>query len=162
MPSIRHVLVHQVVLVGLGMVLRGISHPEIVEATGFTPRRLQKLITQANYLMDEHVADRRHAEKPSSPRAERLYRLERETPAWLVAEIGPPVRPTVRRGGTEARRDWRRAALALDDYRSAIGPKRFGTERLAPPADRSLRHVYAAALFAVRDMARHRVASLER
>jgi hypothetical protein len=115
----------------------GLSHAEIVDVTGNSPRRVQKLITQANYLMDEHLADRKHAERPSSPRAERLYRLEREAPQWLVGEIGPPVRPTVRKGGTGTRRDWRRAAPALDDYRSALGPGRFACGRQSAASRRS-------------------------
>jgi DNA-directed RNA polymerase specialized sigma24 family protein len=140
----------------------GLSHAEIVEATGASERRVQKLITEANNLIGEQLADRNHAETPLSPRARRLRELEQDPPGWLVAEIGSPIRPTVKRGGMEARRDWRRAALAVDDYRSAIGAERFSNARLDPPPERSLRRVYAAALFAVRDMDRHRGNELER
>jgi DNA-directed RNA polymerase specialized sigma24 family protein len=140
----------------------GLSHAEIVELTGASERRVQKLITEANHLIGEHLADRSYADTPSSRRAERLQWLEREPPAWLVAVIGPPIRPTVKRGGMEARRDWRRAALAIDDYRSAVGADRFFTDRLEPPAERSLRYLYAAALYAIRDMDRHRGTELER
>jgi hypothetical protein len=58
----------------------------------------------------------------ASPRAARLRELEDDPPKWLVEAIGkPPARTKSSSGVIVA---WRRAALAVDDYRKARGSER--------------------------------------
>ena len=60
-----------------------------------------------------------HERPVASPRAARLRELEDEPPEWLRAAIGRPVTRNRSNGG--ALSVWRRAALAIDDYRREFG-----------------------------------------
>jgi hypothetical protein len=50
------------------------------------------------------------------------------------------------------RRAWRRAAIALDDYRGAAGPDRFDAQFDAPIGDAELSRVRQIALRAVENL----------
>src|SRR4051812_33057760 len=114
----------------------GLHHGEISEITGDSPTRVAQLIAQANMRIYEHLEDRAFETEELSPRARRLWELERDQPRWLTSRIGRAPQST-RRGTSqnEKRRAWRRAALALDDYRTAIGHRRFEEAAEVPPAD---------------------------
>jgi len=58
---------------------------------------------------------------PRSMRAARLQELEDDPPPYLLSAIGRPPRPDLRGGGEHLRLEWRRIALAVDDYRAAHG-----------------------------------------
>jgi hypothetical protein len=107
----------------------GYSRQDIAEVTGDSPTRVGHLVAQASEQVDELLAAERRQRQPASPRADRLWELEHDTPDWLVEALGPQARADRKLGGAqELRRSWRRAAIALDDYRSSVGPDGF--ERL--------------------------------
>jgi DNA-directed RNA polymerase specialized sigma24 family protein len=105
----------------------GLRQTEIGEITGDSSTRVQQLISRANFEIYEVLDERAHAtDGASSPRAARLWELERSPPSWLSARIGRLPRSSRRAiGQSIQRRAWRRAALALDDLRTAVGSDRF-------------------------------------
>jgi DNA-directed RNA polymerase specialized sigma24 family protein len=128
----------------------GLRHSDISEITGDSPTRVQQLITRVNDQIHEQLAERMHADDRFSPRAERLWQLETQTPAWLTGRIGKVPRHSRRTSGTtEARRAWRRAAIALDDYRTATGPAPFDELLDAPARDPELERLRRTALRAI-------------
>jgi DNA-directed RNA polymerase specialized sigma24 family protein len=98
----------------------GLRHAEIGEVTGDSATRVVQLVARANLEIGEMLGERAFHELNSSPRAERLWQLEHEQPAWLVEKLGR-MPPATRRKvcQNELRRAWRRAAPALDDRRAA-------------------------------------------
>jgi DNA-directed RNA polymerase specialized sigma24 family protein len=141
----------------------GLRHTEISEITGDSPGRVGQLMTRANVCIHEVLAERSHQAEPGSPRAERLWELEREQPEWLTARIGRVPRSSrSSKVQTAQRRAWRRAALALDDYRSAIGPQRFSEAAEVAPADPDLRRQYELARRAVELLAHSRGGAIGR
>jgi DNA-directed RNA polymerase specialized sigma24 family protein len=125
----------------------GHSHGQVGELTGDSATRVHQLVARASHDIDEIRAHRDHEHRPFPPRAEGLWELENEPPEWLVAKIGRPVKLSRRNSGrTEQRRQWRRAALALDDYRRAAGAEGFENMTTDPPANPALRESHAAAV----------------
>jgi DNA-directed RNA polymerase specialized sigma24 family protein len=92
----------------------GFKYTEIQEQLGLTYTRVNHLMSEANKAIqtERHRAASLDPEGP--PRARRLRELESNPPAWLRAVIGRP--PGMTRSA-EALLLWRRAALAIDDYR---------------------------------------------
>jgi DNA-directed RNA polymerase specialized sigma24 family protein len=127
----------------------GLHHAEISEITGDSPTRVAQLIAQANMRIYEHLEDRAFETEDLSPRAKRLWELERDQPRWLTSRIGRAPQST-RRGTSqnEKRRAWR-AALALDDYRAAVGGRRFDEAAEVSPADPDNARLYELARKAV-------------
>src|SRR4051812_12021281 len=125
----------------------GLKYGEISEITGDSPARVGVLVSRANVEIYEIIAERARHERSSSPRAERLWQLEREQPKWLVDELGQL--PKLARHNTESlstrRRAWRRAALALDDLRDAVGADGFRQALAAPPRESGLRRLHETA-----------------
>lgn len=85
------------------------------------------------------------------PRAERLRELEDSPPTWLAPEIGRPPRGSRRGRHAYATRllSWRRAALAIEDYRRLTG---FNSEDHAlglRPREESLAESFDAAVRAI-------------
>lgn len=100
----------------------GFRYRDIEEITGHKHGRVKTLVVRAGDHVHD-VLEARAAEEPHpSPRAARLAELERDQPAWLLKHIGAFPRHA-RSDNRESvrRRSWRRAALALDDYRNALG-----------------------------------------
>jgi RNA polymerase sigma factor (sigma-70 family) len=97
----------------------GFKYKEIAEMRGLSYTRVNRLLDEANRYLRE---DQRRVEMASSispsPRAARLDELERDAPRWLTAAIGPRPKVTY---DTPALLAWRRAALAIDDYRRQYG-----------------------------------------
>lgn len=63
---------------------------------------------------------RAELERPlASPRSARLRELEVDPPQWLVEAIGRA--PTFNKSSARPVLAWRRAALAIDDYRNEAG-----------------------------------------
>src|SRR5215218_6027216 len=100
----------------------GHRYSEIQEITGDSRTRVSQLIRRANEQIREALQELEVDTRPPPPRAERLHQFESSPPEWLRQEIGPPPRS---RGGRRANasrlRDWRRAALAIEDYRVLTG-----------------------------------------
>ena len=126
-PRLRHVLALKTL---------GFKYDEIAVEMGISPTRVNQLITRANDELAE-VAER---ERPArSARAARLRELETKPPGYLVREIGrlPPAQRHL--SHADARREWRRLAISIDDYReryaitdnrTALGPKPSSSEQL--------------------------------
>jgi hypothetical protein len=135
----------------------GLRYREIGELTGDTPTRVNQLVSQANAEIYEIIAERDHHERESAPRAERLWLLEHEQPAWLVDEIGRPPKCSRRAVSLSTKlRIWRRAALALDDLRELTGPKRFAEALRTQPPQPELRRAHDIARRALLEFERQR------
>ena len=100
----------------------GHKYREIGEITGDSRTRISQLVRRANEHIREAVRELDASEVELPPRAERLRDFEASPPRWLVREIGrPPHGRGGRRGHATRLLDWRRAALAVDDYRQMTG-----------------------------------------
>ena len=84
------------------------------------PEQVDRLLRAAAVQLAEVNEHRHDRERPvASPRAARLRELEDDSPAWLSNVIGRcPYRSKSSAGVVLA---WRRAALAIDDYRRTTG-----------------------------------------
>jgi DNA-directed RNA polymerase specialized sigma24 family protein len=93
---------------------------EVAEVMGIQPEQVDELLRHAAVQLAEVNVNRHDRERPvASPRAARLRELEDDTPEWLSNVIGRcPHRSKSSAGVILA---WRRAALAIDDYRRATG-----------------------------------------
>jgi DNA-directed RNA polymerase specialized sigma24 family protein len=96
------------------------THADVAEVLGISRQRVAFLLQHVTVALRDISERRIEAERPvASPRAARLRELEDNPPTWLVNEIG--------RNGGRGKNDagtklaWRRAALAIDDYRSVSG-----------------------------------------
>src|SRR5215210_6964272 len=100
----------------------GHRYSEIQDITGDSRTRVSQLIRRANEQIRAALEELDVDTTPPPPRAERLHQLESSPPEWLRQEIGRPPRS---RGGRQANAsrllDWRRAALAIEDYRVLTG-----------------------------------------
>lgn len=130
----------------------GLSHAQIAELTGDSLQRVDRLLVQASHGVRDALGEFLEA----SPRARRLQELEREPPAWLVAQIGPIPKATHKAGAEEWRRAWRRAAIALDDYRQAIGPEHYDALGVQRPSRGGAEKLHVRALRTVTDLRAHR------
>jgi RNA polymerase sigma factor (sigma-70 family) len=97
----------------------GLSYAEIGELLGINFTNVNRLITEANAIIREEHARQAPEHEPRSARAIRLRELEESQARWLVAAIG---RPPGKKATAQSVLAWRRAALAIDDYRREHGP----------------------------------------
>jgi hypothetical protein len=88
---------------------------------------VNRLVTEANDAIRAERHRLRLEGPSSSVRAERLWDLEQQPPKWLTAAIGRPPGKNTR---SQAVLAWRRAAIAIDDYRREHGPHLGGDEAL--------------------------------
>ena len=96
----------------------GWRYADIAECLDITEARVNKLLVRA----DARIRDLEERDlAPRSMRAARLQELEDDPPPYLLSAIGRPPRPDFRGGGEHLRLEWRRIALAVDDYRAAHG-----------------------------------------
>jgi DNA-binding CsgD family transcriptional regulator len=95
----------------------GLRYDEIANVTGATLRQVDRLLARARARLYKQAAQREMETRPPTERAARLASFERDPPGWIVSRIGKP--PGGFRGGAVALLAWRRAALAIDDYRRA-------------------------------------------
>jgi hypothetical protein len=108
------------------------------------------LIRRANEHIREALDELEASELPSVPRAERLRELESAPPQWLRQEIGRPPRGRGGREGPATRLlNWRRAALAIEDYRALTGYDSDVLALGARPAEDQLARAFDAATRAV-------------
>jgi RNA polymerase sigma factor (sigma-70 family) len=141
----------------------GMRYREIGALTGDSQIRVAQLIARANFEIYEVLVERSHETEHVSARAQRLWELERDQPRWLTERIGRAPRSSRRSvAQTEQRRAWRRAALALDDYRTASGPERFDDAIDTRPADQQLGGYHDIARRAVDELAHVRGRSIGR
>lgn len=127
----------------------GYRYEEIAELAGSSYTRVNRGLTRANDMMRERLAERDEALRPRSARGQRLAELEREPPQWLRSCIGDPPRPSSKRGGEAALLAWRRAALALEDYRREHDPD-FVLHEAPTPRDAGAERAWGVAEAAIR------------
>ena len=141
----------------------GYKYEEIRDVLGISLTRVNQLITEANVAMRREQERIGPEQQPRSPRAARLRELEERPPRWLCAAIGRPPGQSQR---AEAVLAWRRAALAIDDYRREYAAGVDHDPLRDPPADPQARRAHEVAHRAAERarMARqpHRGRSLER
>jgi hypothetical protein len=124
------------------LLVTGFKYTEIQERLGLTYTRVNHLISEANKAVqsERHQAARLDVEGP--PRARRLRELESNPPAWLRAAIGRS--PGMNRSA-EALLLWRRAALAIDDYRREHAEHLKGEPLGSRPSDPRAARAYDVA-----------------
>src|SRR4051794_21380333 len=75
---------------------------------------------QVNVYMQQRAEIRAEQDRPvANPRAARLHELETNPPEWLREGIGRV--PTINKSSSRAILAWRRAAIAIDNYRTEHG-----------------------------------------
>lgn len=94
----------------------GWRYKELAERAGVGVPRIGQLIARAGSRLRE-MDIREH--EVTSPRGLRLRELESAPPRYLVASIGRLPSPSRRAVSEEVRREWRRLALAIDEFRDA-------------------------------------------
>ena len=137
----------------------GHRYSEISQITGDSRTRVSQLIRRANEHIREALEDL-EGEATLPPRAARLRELEDSPPRWLLREIGRPPRGSQRRRHAYATRllNWRRAALAIENYRQLTG---FTSQERAlglRPREESLAEAFDAAVRASEEVGRERAA----
>lgn len=94
----------------------GYTHAEVGAMLGVGRTRASHLIREATESLREIQAEKSEPEAVNA-RAARLNELEKSPPSWLTKSIGTPGSPDK----ATRRLAWRRAALAIDDYRALYG-----------------------------------------
>jgi DNA-directed RNA polymerase specialized sigma24 family protein len=124
---------------------------DVAEAMGLSRSRVAQLLVDAALRVSQLNEERHDDERPvASPRAARLRELEDEPPLWLTNAVG--MRPSRSKSSSGVVLAWRRAALVIDDYRSAychdspsdaIGPTPIDAEarRFHQRAERAITEV---------------------
>ena len=126
--------------------IAGFSYVEIAERRGLTYTRVNRLPAEANAALGEQQSRTVTVRVDGPPRAVRLDELERKPPRWLQRAVGrrPPIWDDRR-----AVLAWRRAALALDDYRRNHG-RGLGDEPIGRrPSDREAARAFDLARSAI-------------
>jgi DNA-directed RNA polymerase specialized sigma24 family protein len=96
------------------------TQEEVGEVLGISRQRVAQVLQAASGHLAELSERRIEADRPvASPRAARLRELEDDPPAWLADAVGTP--PTRSKSASASVLAWRRAALAIDDYRRVQG-----------------------------------------
>jgi hypothetical protein len=103
-----------------------------------------QLLQHVTVRLQERAEHRAELERPvANPRAARLRELETEPPSWLIEAIGRA--PTFNKSSSKVILAWRRAALAIDDYRNQHGWNHaeigIGPTPSQPVARRAHQHV---------------------
>ena len=130
----------------------GMRYSEIGEMTGDSATRVHQLVKRANARIDD-ILETRRSEQPQSPRAGLLQELEQQPPAWLTDKIGKmPGHVRADPGESAARRAWRRAALALNDFLQAAGTEALAKFDSAEPSNPALKALHGRASRAVEEL----------
>jgi DNA-directed RNA polymerase specialized sigma24 family protein len=116
----------------------GFTYVEIQEQLGLTYTRVNHLISEANKAVHTERLRAGRLDVEGPPKARRLRELESKPPAWLKAAIGPA--PGKHRA--EVTLSWRRAAIAIDDYRREYAPHLADAPLGARPVDPQAARAY--------------------
>jgi DNA-directed RNA polymerase specialized sigma24 family protein len=129
------------------------GYEQIAEVTGDSLTRVHHLATRADGAISEMLMQRRNERAALPPRAARLWELEQDPPEWLLAKIGPLPKALRKVAGRPLQqRQWRRAAIALDDYRQLTGAEGFEAMTTEPPANPALKAPHAKAVQAMSEL----------
>jgi DNA-directed RNA polymerase specialized sigma24 family protein len=130
----------------------GFSYEDIAEMRGLTWTRVNHVLAEANAALREHQTRTERMRADMAPRARRLDELEQDPPLWLRRAIGK--RPAAQ--SERAVFAWRRAALAIDDYRREYG-RGLGNDPIGErPADRAAARAFDLASAAMAQAVRAR------
>ena len=128
------------------MHITGYTYEEIAVRMGLGHARVNALITEANAAIRRENSRVAPEQQPRTDRAERLRDLEMQPPKWLVKALGRAPGKSVNPSALLA---WRRAALALDDYRREHVPE-LARDGLGPrPSDARAARAYDLASRAI-------------
>ena len=128
---------------------------EVAEVMGIRPDQVERLLRAAAVQLAEVNESRHDRERPvASPRAARLRELEDDPPEWLTSAIGRcPARSKSSVGVVLA---WRRAALAIEDYRT-VSCHESPTEAIGlAPSEPAARRSYVRAQRAIGEVSNER------
>jgi hypothetical protein len=100
------------------LAVTGLKYDEIQAMLGLTYTRVNRLMTEANTTIQKERNRAALQDVEGPPRAQRLAELEANPPKWLRAAIGGP---PGKYAPVDATLSWRRAVLAIDDYRREHG-----------------------------------------
>jgi hypothetical protein len=129
---------------------------DVAEILGVNPARINYLLRRVGERINEMARERNECERPvASPRAARLRELEDDPPKWLMEAISRA--PTRNKTGGPAVLAWRRAALAIDDYRRDHGWHSADAALGPHPRAPAPRHAYERAQRAVEQVREERV-----
>jgi RNA polymerase sigma factor (sigma-70 family) len=135
----------------------GHRYSEIQEITGVSRTRVFHLIRRANDHIRAALEELDAAQLAMPPRAERLRELESSPPDWVTRTIGRPPRGQGSRQGYATRLlDWRRAALAIEDYRQLTGFDSRVHALGVRPSDEPYAQAFDTAQHAIDKVVRHR------
>jgi DNA-directed RNA polymerase specialized sigma24 family protein len=128
---------------------------EVAEVMGIQPDQVERLLRAAAVQLAEFNVDRHDRERPvASPRAALLRGMEDDPPGWLTEVIGRcPQRSKSSAGVILA---WRRAALAIEDYRRISGYESPREALGFVPRDHALKRAYIRAERAILSVASER------
>jgi DNA-directed RNA polymerase specialized sigma24 family protein len=128
----------------------GFRYREIGAITGDSEVRVNQLVARANFRIYEVLGRMRERDQDLPPRVKRLRDLESAPPRWLKSEIGPAPRNQNHQVAFASRQlAWRRAALAIDDYRATSGSLVRDRGLGQPPSDPDARRAYDRARRAI-------------
>jgi DNA-directed RNA polymerase specialized sigma24 family protein len=125
---------------------------EVAEVMGIRVDQVDRLLRAAAVQLAEVNENRHERERPvASPRAARLRELEDDPPEWLTNVIGK--RPNRSKSSAGVVLAWRRAALAIEDYRT-VSCHSSPTEAIGlAPAVPAASRAYVRAQRAIGDVA---------
>jgi hypothetical protein len=120
---------------------------DVADVMGISQQRVAALLVDAALKVAELNEERHEQERPvASPRAARLRELEDAPPPWLTSAIG--TRPGRSKSSSGVVLAWRRAVLAIDDYRRVCGhhsaADAIGPTPIEPDARRFHQHAERA------------------
>ncbi len=115
-------------------------HADVAAILGVSRQHVGYLLQQVSVAVQDRAERRAELERPvASPRAARLRELQDEPPEWLLNTIGRV--PPLGKSTSGCILAWRRAALAIDDYRRVSGwtsaGEGVGPTPTDPPARRA-------------------------
>lgn len=139
-----------------------LRYDEISEVTGDSPTRVGQLIAAANLRIRDQIAERHREGRSPAPRAQRLAELERNPPAWLTSRIGAVPNPHRKVGRAHELLEWRRAALAIDDYRREYEPNLAEAHPEHRPQGPMAMRAWGRVVAAIRRVEAHRERDMER
>jgi DNA-directed RNA polymerase specialized sigma24 family protein len=131
-------------------------HRDVAELMGINTARVGQLMQQVGVRLQERAERRAELERPvANPRAACLRELQLEPPKWLTEAIG--TEPTLGKSAGGAVLAWRRAALAVDDYRRDGGWNSKSVGMGPKPDDPATRRAYDSAERAIAQLRRERM-----
>jgi hypothetical protein len=128
---------------------------DVADVMGLSRQRVAQLLVNASLRVSQLNEERHDGERPvASPRLARLRELEDAPPTWLTSAIG--TRPGRSKSSSGVVLAWRRATLAVDDYRR-VYCHHSSTDAIGPtPIEPAARRCHQSAERAIAEVAAER------